>query len=206
MVKIKLCGLRRCCDIRWANELKPDYVGFVFAKSHRQVTDEEAGMYRHLLNPGIEAVGIFVNEKPETVAEIANDGTIQLVQLHGQEDEAYIWRLRLLTSVPIIKAISVITSHDVDRANASSADYILLDNGAGGTGQPFDWSLLRPLQKPVFIAGGLDAANVGEVLKMNPYAVDVSSGIETYGEKDKQKMIEFMKRVRQGSLCREEIS
>lgn len=200
MVKIKLCGLSRVCDILWANELKPDFVGFVFAAGHRQVTDEEAEMYRKLLDPSIPAVGVFVNEKPELVAAIANAGIIQYIQLHGDEDESYIWRLRILTKAPIIKAFSIVTSLDMDRAETSSADYVLLDHGVGGTGQSFDWSQWRPIDKPYFLAGGLTADNVGEAIKMQPFAVDVSSGVETYGVKDKNKIEEFMTRARIGPV------
>ncbi len=203
MVKVKLCGLHRCCDIRWANELKPDYVGFVFAGSRRRVTDEEADMYRQLLDPAIPAVGVFVDEKAETVADLANAGIIQMVQLHGREDEGYIWRLRLLTSVPIIKAFSVVTKHDINRAGQCSADYVLLDNGTGGTGQTFDWTQARRLHKPYFLAGGLNAGNVKSALALVPYAVDVSSGVETYGDKDREKIRQFIAQVRQSNLCKE---
>ena len=150
-----------------------------------------------MLNPGIIPVGVFVNETPETVAALLDRGIIDIAQLHGNEDEAYIRRLRQLTTKPLIQAFRVDTPADVAAAQASTADYVLLDSGAGGTGTCFDWSLLQDIQRPYFLAGGLTPENVGgAVATLHPYAVDVSSGIETDGAKDKEKMTQFVRAVR----------
>lgn len=198
MTKIKLCGLKRPQDIQAANELLPAYIGFVFApKSRRYVHPDRAEELRRMLNPGIIPVGVFVNETPETVAALLDRGIIDIAQLHGKEDAAYIRRLRQLTKKPLIQAFRVDTPADVAAAQASPADYVLLDSGAGGTGICFDWSLLQDIQRPYFLAGGLTPENVGgAVATLHPYAVDVSSGIETDGAKDKEKMTQFVRAVR----------
>ena len=196
MVKIKLCGLTLRCDIDWANELLPDYVGFVFAGSRRRVTDEQAAQLRNILREDIPAVGVFVDEPIDHAAALVRQGVIQLVQLHGAEDEAYIRELRRAVSVPVIQAFSVRSSEDIQAAGRSSADFVLLDHGAGGTGRAFDWSLAAALDRPYFLAGGLHPGNAAAAAELYPYAVDVSSGIETAGVKDRQKMIEFVRRIR----------
>ncbi len=198
--KIKFCGLSRP-DIRAANALKPEYIGFVFAPgSRRYVTPEQAASLKLLLNPGIRTVGVFVDGKPETVADLLNRGTIHLAQLHGSEDEAYIGRLRALTDKPIIKACRVVTADDVAAAFQSTADYILFDSGAG-TGTAFDWSLIRDVRRPYFLAGGLSPDNAAQAVKcLNPYALDVSSGIETDGVKDEGKMKAFAAAVRKDNM------
>ena len=197
-MKIKLCGLTRPCDIEAVNELQPDYIGFVFAKkSRRYVSPEKAEELKAMLAPGIQAVGVFVNEEPEQIVSLLEAGTIDVAQLHGQEGEREIRRLRELTDHPLIQAFRIDTEQDVERANASTADYVLLDSGAGGTGTVFDWDLLRAIRRPYFLAGGLDTENLGTVkAKLNPYGVDVSSGIETGGYKDKEKMTAFVAAAR----------
>ncbi len=158
---------------------------------------EQAKALREALNPAIRAVGVFVREEPEIVAGLLDDGIIDLAQLHGGEDEAYIARLRALTDRPIIQAFRIEVPADLDRARASKADYILLDNGAGGTGAAFDWSLLTGFHRPYFLAGGLGPGNVAEAIAaLHPYAVDVSSGIETDGHKDISKMQAFVAAAR----------
>ena len=197
-MKIKLCGLTRSCDIEAVNELQPDYIGFVFAKkSRRYVSPEKAKELKAMLAPGIQAVGVFVNEEPEQIVSLLEAGTIDVAQLHGQEGEREIRRLRELTDHPLIQAFRIDTEQDVKRANASTADYVLLDSGAGGTGTVFDWDLLQAIRRPYFLAGGLDTENLGTVkAKLNPYGVDVSSGIETGGYKDKEKMTAFVAAAR----------
>ena len=198
MTKIKLCGLSRPCDIEWANALMPDYIGFVFAgKSKRYVSPERARALRKGLASGIRAVGVFVNDTPEAVAALLNDGVIDIAQLHGGEDGDYIKALRTLTDRPLIQAFRVENSADLERARASVADYILLDNGAGGTGTAFEWALLKGFDRPYFLAGGLGPGNVRQAIETRrPFAVDVSSGIETDGVKDYVKMTAFVNAAR----------
>lgn len=197
MTRIKLCGLSRACDIEAANELKPEYIGFVFAKkSKRYITPEKAAELKRLLDPEIKAVGVFVNEDPETVADLLDSGIIDIAQLHDSEDENYIKQLRQLTDKPIIKAFRIKTAGDIKNAEQSTADYVLLDSGAG-TGTVFDWKLIQNIKRPYFLAGGLSLDNVENAVKqLKPYAVDVSSGIETNGYKDKTKMAAFVAAVR----------
>lgn len=198
MTKIKFCGLSRVCDIEAANKLQPEYIGFVFApKSRRYVPPVKAAELRRRLNPGIQAVGVFVNERPETIAELLNNGVIDIAQLHGGETEESISRLRELTDRPIIKAFRIDTARDLADAERSTADFVLLDSGNGGTGTTFDWTLIRDFPRPYFLAGGLGVGNAEDAVKrLKPYAVDVSSGIETNGYKDKIKMAEFAAAVR----------
>ena len=198
MTKIKLCGLTRPEDIAAANVLKPEYIGFVFAaKSKRYVSREMAAALKAQLSPQIQAVGVFVNEAPEMVAGLLNAGTIDIAQLHGQEDEAYIQHLRKLTNKPLIQAFRVTDATSLAKTEKSPADLVLLDSGAGGTGTAFDWTILEKFNRPYFLAGGLGPDNVSDAVRLlHPYAVDVSSGIETTGKKDKQKMAAFVAAVR----------
>lgn len=197
MTKVKLCGLKSEADIAAANILQPDYVGFVFAPgSRRYLAPQKAALLRQQLDKNIAAVGVFVNEKVETVATLLTEGTIDIAQLHGAENDEYISQLKQLTDKEIIKAFKIENTGDVKLAALSSADYILLDSGAG-TGISFDWNLLQGFERPYFLAGGLDCSNVSEaVCRLRPYAVDVSSGIETDGTKDYEKMTAFVNAVR----------
>ena len=198
MTKLKLCGLVRICDIEAVNRLNPEYIGFVFAKKSRRYVDPaQARELRARLNKGISPVGVFVNESPEAIADLVRSGIIDVVQLHGSEDEDFLRKLRELVSCPIIKAFSVKTPQDVRIACESSADLILLDSGGGGTGTVFDWDLLEPIRRPWFPAGGLSPENAADAIRrLAPYGVDVSSGIETDGVKDIQKMNDFVRAVR----------
>lgn len=197
MTRIKLCGISRRCDMETINELKPEYIGFVFAKkSKRYITPQKAEELKRMLLFNVKAAGVFVNQKPEMVATLLNDGIIDIAQLHGEEDENYIKQLRQLTDKPIIKAFRIETADDILPAKQSLADYILLDSGAG-TGEVFDWNLIQDIKRPYFFAGGLSPENVENVVnRFHPYAVDVSSGIETDGVKDKIKMTAFVAAVR----------
>lgn len=199
MTKIKLCGLTRPEEIQAANQLLPEYIGFVFArKSRRYVSPTRAAELRKGLHPAITPVGVFVDAPPEQVAALLEAGTIEMAQLHGGEGENYLCRLRRLTRKPVMKAFRMDSEEDGEKAQASSADYVLLDAGEGGTGTAFDWSLLRGVTRPYFLAGGLNPANVaGAVETLAPYAVDVSSGIETDGVKDREKMAAFVQAVRE---------
>ena len=193
MSYIKICGLTRTEDIEAVNRAKPDYIGFVFAKSKRQITPQKAELLKKMLSPTIKAVGVFVNEKKENMISIVQKGIIDMVQLHGQETEKEIEDLQKIISVPIIKAISVQTKQDI---RDTKADYLLLDNGAGGTGKTFDWSIIHDIKKPFFIAGGITIENIAYALQKQPFAVDVSSGVETNGIKDRQKIIQIVEFVR----------
>ena len=199
MTKIKFCGLSRICDIEAANALMPDYIGFVFAgRSRRYVSKSTARELKRYLDPAIQAVGVFVNEDPDTVAGYLEEGVIDIAQLHGSEDEGYLARLRAKTDRPVIQAFRVESEADVQRAGQSTADFLLLDSGAG-TGTTFDWKLTLRTQRPFFLAGGLSPENVeNAVRELRPYAVDVSSGIETDGRKDRNKMAAFFAAVRRG--------
>ncbi len=191
-MKLKFCGLTREADIRAANETRPDYIGFVFAESRRRVTDEQAARLRALLSPGIQAVGVFVNDDPTHIALLANRGVIDLIQLHGGESAAYIRRLRTMTAAPIICALRVGKQTDIKRAESNLVDFLLLDtytkDAYGGSGRIFDWSLLGEVGKPYFLAGGLNESNIIRAMQTGAYALDLSSGIEADGVKDAEKM------------------
>ena len=203
MTKIKICGLTRTEDIEMVNEFLPDYIGFVFAKSRRQVSAEQAKELKKKLRPAIKAVGVFVNEKPENIAEIANQGIIDLIQIHGDEDAAYCAQLRKLTQAPIIKVVRVEREDDFAGIEEFDCDYYLFDTLSskeyGGTGKAFDHSLLynKEIKKPFFVAGGLNQDNVAAVIEViKPFGVDTSGGVETDGIKDANKIKEFIKQGR----------
>ena len=176
----------------------PEYIGFVFAKnSKRYIAPGEAEILSRQLCEEITPVGVFVDEKIELMTELLDRHIIKAVQLHGNEDEVYIHALRKRTKCTIIKAFRVKSREDIMAANHSSADYVLLDSG-GGSGEIFDWSLIRVIKRPYFLAGGLTPENVRmAVLELQPFAVDASSSLETDGFKDKQKMADFVNTVRQ---------
>ena len=197
MSKIKICGLTRLCDIDAVNAERPDYIGFVFAESRRKVSPQQAMKLRQELNQGITPVGIFVDEAIEQILPLIQADIIDIVQLHGTESDEYIKTLKYLSGKPVIKAVSVNKIGDVQKAAATSADYLLLDSKGGGTGKAFDWNLIGETDKPYFLAGGLDIDNIADAIsKTTPFAVDVSSGVETDGLKDPMKIKEFIRRVR----------
>lgn len=195
---IKLCGLSRECDIITANECKPNYIGFIFAKkSKRYVDPEKAKMLKSKLSKEIKAVGVFVNEDMEVIEELVSREIIDVVQLHGQESQDYVAEMKKRVSCDVFQAFRIDSIEDVKRAEESKADMILLDAGEGGTGKAFDWSLLKQMKRPFILAGGLNTENITEALRsVNPYGVDVSSGIETEGLKDSAKMKDFVEKVR----------
>ncbi len=196
--KIKICGLKRPEDIAYVNEAKPDYCGFIieFPKSSRNVTGDQVRILIAELDKNIIPVGVFVNAAPERVEELLLDGTIRIAQLHGQEDDDYIRRIQKNTGSQVIKAFSVKTAQDIELALKSPADYILLDQGGGGTGQTFDWSLIPEIKRPFFLAGGLGPDNLEQAVDMiRPYAVDLSSSVETDGVKDRSKILEAVNLV-----------
>ncbi len=201
MTKIKMCGLSRHCDIDYANEIMPEYIGFVFArKSKRYVSPEKAFELRQNLDKNIIPVGVFVDSDINFVAELVNKEIIDIVQLHGSEDDNYIESLRKLVSVPIIQAFTIGKPEDIQKAEKSPAEYILLDSGKG-SGKMFNHSLIRDLKRPYFLAGGLTPENVREITQiLKPYAVDASSSLETAGYKDVNKMRAFADALRRKDL------
>ena len=200
MTKIKFCGLKTLDDISFANEICPEYVGFVFApKSKRYVAPALAKKLLAALNKNILAVGVFVNENISAVAELLNADIIDAAQLHGSEDENYIHALRELTSKPLIKAFRI--NNFIPNSYFLIPNCFLLIDGGAGDGKTFDWNLIKNLRREYFLAGGLNPENVGNAIRiLNPFAVDVSSGIETDGKKDFNKMAAFAKAVRKENL------
>lgn len=190
MTLVKTCGMWRPEDIEAVNEARPDFVGFVvnFPKSHRNVSPQQVLRLRANLRADIEAVGVFVDENPQVITQLVEDGGIDIVQLHGHEDEAYLARLRSLCDAPIIKAFKVQSESDVEKALASTAEIILLDNGYG-TGRAFDWSMIGQVERPFILAGGLTPENLRDAIdQIHPWAVDLSSGLETDKIKDATKI------------------
>ncbi len=197
MTKIKMCGLRTECDIDYANRIKPEFIGFVFVKeSKRFVSPKTAALLRQRLSPNIISVGVFKDDAPDYAADLIQYGIIDIIQLHGSENNGYIADLRGLTTAPIIQAFRIEGPEDIEAANNSDADFVLLDSG-GGTGKTFDHSLIDGINRPYFLAGGLTPAIAGEVVHdFHPYAVDASSSLETEGIKDYSKMRAFAEAVR----------
>ncbi len=201
------------CDIEYANRIKPDFVGFIFANTRRKISAAQAKQFREALDAEIPAVGVFVNEDIPVITSLVQNGCIDMIQLHGEEDADYIRRLREVCDVPVIKAVKVQTVEQIRQAAALPVDYLLLDTYRkgvlGGTGEAFDWELLREAKaaagdtaegelfgKPYFLAGGLHAGNLREAAALGSYGLDVSSGIETDGSKDFTKMVKVMELVR----------
>lgn len=201
------------CDIEYANRIKPDFVGFIFANTRRKISAAQAKQFREALDAEIPAAGVFVNEDIPVITSLVQNGCIDMIQLHGEEDADYIRRLREVCDVPVIKAVKVQTVEQIRQAAALPVDYLLLDTYRkgvlGGTGEAFDWELLREAKaaagdtaegelfgKPYFLAGGLHAGNLREAAALGSYGLDVSSGIETDGSKDFTKMVKVMELVR----------
>lgn len=188
-MKIKICGLSRQADIEYANQLKPDYIGFVFyEKSRRYVTKEQAADLKRHLDPGIKAVGVFLDAPIEEVISLLDEGIIDLAQLHGEESEEDIRYIKAVTGREVIKAVRAGNRYEVEAWLDSAADYLLFDSGAG-SGEVFDWSLLLDVNREYFLAGGLRTENIEEAAgTLRPFAIDLSSGVETDGYKDFEKM------------------
>ena len=191
MTRIKICGLYRPQDVEYVNAVMPDWCGFIidFPKSHRNLAPDRVRTLRAGLAPGITPVGVFVDSPVEDVAALLHDGTISVAQLHGHEDGAYIARLRTLApGCTVWKAFKVRTPADLAAANAAAADMVLLDNGYG-TGAAFDWSLARGVTRPYILAGGLTPENIPDaIVRLRPYGLDISSGVETDKMKDFDKI------------------
>jgi phosphoribosylanthranilate isomerase len=202
MTKIKICGLTKAADIEYVNELSPDYIGFVFAKSSRRIDIDTAKALSSRLSAQIKPVGVFVNADIPFITKLVFGKTIRLVQLHGDENESYISALKKLIEVPIIKAVRVKNPAEILKAQKLPCDFLLLDtyveNQIGGSGKAFDHSIIPALEKPFFLAGGLNPQNVKKAMEISsPYAVDVSSGVEESGIKSRRLMKEFIDIIRE---------
>ena len=206
MVKLKICGMRRSEDIEMANRHKPDYIGFVFAESSRKVSYEQAKELSELLSDAIVPVGVFVNEHIKLIVDLFKDGIIEMAQLHGDEDEKYIRNLKDKSieetgkQIPVINAIEIKDGADYNdellKWRDSASDYFILDSGKG-SGKTFDWSLIDKesefFKNSIFLAGGLNSENLALAIgEFNPFAVDLSSSVETDGFKDEKKIKEII--------------
>ena len=198
-MKIKTCGLFREEDINYANELKPDYIGFVFAESKRKVGVEKAYNLKKKLDKEIKSVGVFVNDNLDFILNLIKEKIIDIVQLHGNEDNDFLDNLKTKTNSKIIKFIPVENAESILNSLNIISDFILLDNLKGGVGKTFNWNYLKEafelnnnffkiFNEKYFLAGGLNKENIKEALKFNPYCVDLSGGLETDGIKDYEKM------------------
>jgi phosphoribosylanthranilate isomerase len=202
-VKIKICGLFRDEDIDAVNEALPDYAGFVFAPSRRQVSEEEARRLRSRLSPQIIPVGIFVNAPPDTIARLYEADIIRAAQLHGTEDSAYLAGLRSRGALPLIKAL---TPFDLINPcwpeRCAPANFLLFDAGRG-SGATFDWRLFLAArvicETPSFLAGGISRDNIDQAIALNPFGIDISSGAESGGLKDREKIRFLVSRAREAA-------
>ncbi len=198
-VKVKICGLRREEDVEAVNEVLPEFAGFIlhFPKSFRNISEETLRKLSEQLCPKITPVGVFVNADLSIPEKLLKEDVIRIAQLHGTETPEYVQELQERTGKPVIKAFSIRCEKDVEMALQSPADYILLDQGSGGTGQTFDWSLIPEMTRPYFLAGGLGTENIRKAIEeLHPWAVDLSSSLETDGKKDREKIRQIMSLVR----------
>lgn len=201
MIKVKICGIKTKGEAEILNRWQPDFAGFVFAEGKRQISLEKAIELKAILSPQIKTVGVFVNAPLEQAVRAAERGAIDFIQLHGQEEGSYMEALRNYTDKPLIKALRVRTREDILQGEKLPCDYLLLDTYVkgswGGSGQAFDWSLIPPIEKPYFLAGGLTGENVELAMSLAaPFALDVSSGVEGPDGKDGEKIREFIDKVR----------
>ena len=202
MSKIKICGLKSIEDIEIANKYMPDYIGFVFSKSKRQVDFDTARALKSKLNRGISAIGVFVNEPVDFIVKLWKCRVIDAIQLHGDEDDEYIRRQKARVRCNVIKAVRVKDTEQILRAEQTRCDFLLLDaykgDSYGGNGIRFNWDLIpNDLVKEYFLAGGLDSDNIQQAIaRLHPYCVDVSSSVETDGNKDEKKVKEIIEKVR----------
>ena len=197
-VRIKICGLMRPQDIDMVNEVCPDIAGFILAAGRRRtVTPEQMRELTGRLRPEVQSAAVFLDQDIRWILELAGQDLMDIIQLHGHEGNEEIRYLRARTKKTIIKAFRIDTAQDIRQAERSEADLVLLDQGPGGSGQTWDWSLLTGMSRPFILAGGLDPENVSEaVRKTCPFGVDVSSGVETDGCKDREKILRFVRAVR----------
>lgn len=196
--KIKFCGLRREEDVKFAASLDAGFFGFILSQRFkRYVSPEEVCRLKALVPASSRTVGVFVDEPMDYVIACSKTAKLDTIQLHGSEDDAYIVKARELTGLPVIKMFKPVSENDIISARKSSADLILLDSGAGGTGKVFNWSLAEDMGRDYILAGGLTPDNAADAVeRLKPFAVDVSSGVETEGIKDFSKMKAFAAEVR----------
>lgn len=201
MTKVKICGLRDIRDVEIVNETMPDYVGFVFAKSRRRVSASLAEEMKNNLSHGIQSVGVFVNAPLEDIVCLGRRRVIDIVQLHGDEDLEYILSLKAKSGLTVIKAVRMKDAAAALRADKLPCDYLLLDSFSpgmqGGSGKCFDHSIIPFLEKPFFLAGGINEKNHKDALVCNPYCLDISSGVETDGRKDAKKIKDIIGMIRE---------
>ena len=196
--RIKICGLKTLADIELINEVRPEYCGFIvdYPKSHRSKTEEEVKILVSELVDEVVPVGVFVDPDPKLPIRMLKDGSIRIAQLHGSESDDTIRRVQEATGCQVIKAFIIESEADVERAVSSPADYVLLDKGRG-EGASFDWNLAKAITRPFFLAGGLNMDNISEALDvLDPFAVDISSGVETDRYKDPAKVREIIATIR----------
>jgi phosphoribosylanthranilate isomerase len=202
--RIKICGLQTETDALCVSEAGADFAGMVFAPSRRQVSHETAAQIRKALDPRIPLVGVFVNAHSREILKLASEGTIQIIQLHGDETAQEAEAIKATGGVPIIKAFRVADREDVKRALNFPADYLLFDTfvagNYGGTGQTFDWGILDEVDRPYFLAGGLTPENISGAMATGVYALDISSGVETDGRKDPVKIRRAVSQVHGGDI------
>ena len=196
--KIKFCGLRREEDVKYAASLGAGFIGFILSERFKRfVKPEDVASFRKFVPASTKTVGVFVDEPEDYVIGCAKTAKLDMIQLHGNEDDGYINDIKEKTGLPVIKMVKPVSESDIIAARHCVADLILLDSGAGGTGKVFDWSLAEKLGRDYILAGGLTPENVGEAVEsLKPFAVDVSSGVETEGIKDFSKMKAFAAEVR----------
>lgn len=200
MTKVKICGLKSRQDIEYVNQAQPDYAGFVFAPGKRQIDAEKAADLRRMLSNLIISVGVFKDAEESLILRLADMKIIDMIQLHGTEAPEYLNRIKSRVPIPVIKAISVGNTAQeglIREYQEAGSDYFLFDQGGGGTGKTFDWNRLPYSPRPFFIAGGIHAGNVTQAMKLKPYAVDISSGVETSGRKDVVKIVEIVRLVKE---------
>lgn len=197
MVKLKICGVKRLEDVKLMNKYMPDYVGFVFADSPRKVSYDLSKTLKDNLNPEIKTVGVFVDAEISEILKLFEDNIIDIAQLHGQESQDYIDELKENTDnkLEIIKAVEIKSDKDLKKLDYN-ADYLLLDSGKG-SGKTFPWELInQKISRKFFLAGGINISNIDEaILKFQPYAIDLSSGVEKDGFKDEELIKEIMERI-----------
>lgn len=197
--RIKICGLMEEKDADAVNESGADYAGLIFAATRRRVSAKQAAAIRRRLNKEIPTVGVFVNHPVKEICRLAEEGVITMIQLHGDEPPEAALYLKEATGLPIIRAVRVAGDHEVKEAASYPCDYVLFDTfqagSYGGTGKSFDWSLLFRMETPFFLAGGIGVDNYKEAAETGAFCLDVSSGVETNGKKDREKIKEMVRLV-----------